>query len=206
LEGELMADVGYPFSIQDDFPNHMVNTTLLRQQVFDSAISSAVYSYHVTNGDEIELFFDAELSSGDEDLLNAIVAAHTGVSSSDQNQLAESEVELEATVADSWVDKLVLTPPALAIGTWLVTWYCEIKLDKGVPAGIVKGRVLLDDTEKAADSWQIEEWHAFGGSLIVNTEEGATPETKIQFAFSGSGDSGWIRRAVLTMTLLDKPS
>jgi hypothetical protein len=201
-----MADVGYAFSIEDDFPNHMVNTTLLRSQIEASAISSAAYAYQVTGGGQIEIFFDAELSSGDEDILNAIVAAHTGVVSSDQNQTTESASEVESVVEDEWVNKLTLTPAALALGTWLVTWYCEIKLDKGVPAGIVKGRVMLDDVEKATDSWQIDEWHAFGGSLVVNTNEGDIPETKIEFMFSGNGDSGWIRRAVLTMTLLDKPS
>lgn len=68
----------YLFSISVNFPNHIVSSTLLIQQIQASAIATAVDRVDV-NGDAVLVWFKAALSAPDISILNGLVAAHTGV-------------------------------------------------------------------------------------------------------------------------------
>lgn len=72
-----MAETKYTYSIQNDFPNHKVATDRLLQEIQVSAIVTAM-DYINTAGDACDIWFKAALSSGDEDILDALVAAHSG--------------------------------------------------------------------------------------------------------------------------------
>jgi len=72
-----MAETPYTYSVQDDFPNHKVDPSRLQQEIQGSAIVTAMYSIFV-GGDDCVITFKDALSSGDETILDGIVAAHSG--------------------------------------------------------------------------------------------------------------------------------
>ena len=67
----------YTKSIQSDFPNHAVSTDRLTQEIRESAIVTAL-DYINTDGDDCDIWFKADLSSGDVIILAGVVAAHSG--------------------------------------------------------------------------------------------------------------------------------
>lgn len=69
--------MNYNYSIQNDFPNHKVNLDRLKAEIEASAIVTAL-SVISTLGDVCTIFFKAALSSGDETILDGLVAAHSG--------------------------------------------------------------------------------------------------------------------------------
>jgi hypothetical protein len=72
-----MANQKYTYSIQDDFPNHLVATDRLLQEIAASAIVTALDRID-TAGDDCDVWFKAALSQGDETILDGLVAAHSG--------------------------------------------------------------------------------------------------------------------------------
>jgi hypothetical protein len=67
----------YTYSISTDFPHHVVDPSRLTQEVRESAIAAAL-DYINTSGDDCDIWFKAALSSGDEDILDGLVAVHSG--------------------------------------------------------------------------------------------------------------------------------
>lgn len=67
----------YTYSTSEDFPNGTVATDRLTQEIRDSAITVAL-DYINTDGDDCIVVFKADLSSGEEDVLDGLVAAHSG--------------------------------------------------------------------------------------------------------------------------------
>lgn len=75
-----MAATKYTYSITTDFialEYSLPNTAALTTQIQASAIVTAL-DYINTSGDDCDIWFKDSLSSGDEDSLDALVAAHTG--------------------------------------------------------------------------------------------------------------------------------
>lgn len=72
-----MAATKYTFSISTDFPYHKVATDRLSQEITTAAIVTAL-DYINTSGDDCDVWFKSALSSGDEDILDALVTAHSG--------------------------------------------------------------------------------------------------------------------------------
>lgn len=68
----------YFYSLLVNFPNHIVSSVLLVQQIQASAIATSVDRVEV-NGDSVLVWFKASLSAPDISILNALVAAHTGI-------------------------------------------------------------------------------------------------------------------------------
>lgn len=67
----------YTYSISSDFPNHIAATDRLEQEVRLSAIATAIDHIN-TSGDNCDLWFKDVLSGGDQNILNGLVAAHSG--------------------------------------------------------------------------------------------------------------------------------
>jgi len=74
-----MTATKYTYSIQDDFPNHIVATDRLTLEITASAIVTALDCIN-TSGDDCDIWFKAALSEGDETILDGLVSTHTGVS------------------------------------------------------------------------------------------------------------------------------
>jgi hypothetical protein len=67
----------YTYSISEDFPNGKVEPGKLVLEIRESAITIAA-DYVNANGDDCDIWFKAELPSGDQTVLDAVVAAHDG--------------------------------------------------------------------------------------------------------------------------------
>ena len=67
----------YTYSISTDFPNAKLSEDLLTQQITASDIVTAL-DYVSTSDDVCDIWFKAALSSGDETILDGLVAAHSG--------------------------------------------------------------------------------------------------------------------------------
>jgi hypothetical protein len=72
-----MAETKYTYSISGDFPNQVINSDRLTQEIQDSTIVIAL-SFISTDGDNCDIWFRAELSSNDESALDIIVSNHSG--------------------------------------------------------------------------------------------------------------------------------
>jgi hypothetical protein len=78
-----MAATSYEYDVIDDFSGG-VDSAALQYQVEQSAISSAAVTHVDTSWkggtprDKCDVWFDDPLSSGDETILDAVVAAHDG--------------------------------------------------------------------------------------------------------------------------------
>jgi len=124
-----MAATKYTFSIQDDFPNHKVDSVRLTREIQQSSIVTAL-DYINTSGDECDVWFKAELSEEDEEVLEAIVAAHSG----EPLPSAAQPVTLEG-VAEDDDNRFRVSPEPRKTGSGLVavthnwcdptTWYTE---------------------------------------------------------------------------------
>jgi len=90
-----MSATKYTYSISADFPNHAVSEDRLAQEIVSSAITVA-FSHINTSGDVCDIWFKDALSSGDEAVLDALVAAHSGA--------ALPEKALEVTTAKKGSD------------------------------------------------------------------------------------------------------
>ena len=72
-----MAAKDYLFNIQSDFPNHKVSSDRLSQEIHVSAIVVALD--HIDTTEVIcTIWFKAELTTDDQDILDTIVANHSG--------------------------------------------------------------------------------------------------------------------------------
>lgn len=94
-----MASTKYTYSIQNDTPNHKVDTDRLIQEITTSTITIAL-DYINTNGDELDIWFKAELSTEEQTELTTIVNNHSGEplpSSNTPVSIKESDVDLTVT-------------------------------------------------------------------------------------------------------------
>lgn len=67
----------YAYTISSAFPNGKVDTDRLAQEIRASVIVTAL-DHIATSGDTCDIWFKATLSGGDESILSALVAAHSG--------------------------------------------------------------------------------------------------------------------------------
>lgn len=112
-----MADVIY--SVVSDFTSLAVatpNFDILGNEITSSAIASAVYQGALLEDDAVTLRFDVAPSAGDETILDGIVAAHTGESPAEDNEVNHQDVVVDGapspsnngsqgyTLGSTWVD------------------------------------------------------------------------------------------------------
>lgn len=74
-----MPATSYTYSIQADFPNHVVATDRLTQEIRFSTITIAI-DFINTSGDACDIWFKDVLPAGDQTTLDGLVAVHGGVS------------------------------------------------------------------------------------------------------------------------------
>jgi len=94
-----MADVKYTFSVSQDFPNGIVATDKLGYEIRNSEIVTAL-NYITVIGDACNVYFKAELSSGDELILSDLINNHDGEPLESYDEVSVvNEVELAGTNA-----------------------------------------------------------------------------------------------------------
>jgi len=80
----------YTYSIMNDTLNSVVSTNSLTKQVQNSAILVAL-DYINTSGDELDIWFKDVLITGDETILEGLIAAHTGEAQAIPNVTADGD-------------------------------------------------------------------------------------------------------------------
>jgi hypothetical protein len=78
----MAVETEYQYSVQNSFPNHKVNNTLLVTQVRASAISVAI-DYVSSSGDVLSVWMKDALGTTDKSTLDGLVAAHDGSATPD---------------------------------------------------------------------------------------------------------------------------
>lgn len=73
-----MAATSYQFSLTIDFPNHVVNSDLLSQEIADSSVIEIALDHIDASGDDVFVWFVDQLPEPQQDALFNIVHAHTG--------------------------------------------------------------------------------------------------------------------------------
>lgn len=72
-----MAATKYTYSVSTDFPNHKVASSRLLDEIRESVIVTAV-DYVAVSGDDCDIWFKDQLSSGDKTVLDGLVSVHSG--------------------------------------------------------------------------------------------------------------------------------
>lgn len=72
-----MAATEYSYSISEDFPNQKVAVDRLTKEIETSDISTTL-DYITANDDDCDIWFEDELSAGDQTILDGIVDSHDG--------------------------------------------------------------------------------------------------------------------------------
>lgn len=196
-----MAETKYTYSITGDFPNQLVNVPLLKQEVGDSAIATAL-SYIDIEGDSCDVWFVDALSGGDQTILDGIVATHQGTATTDTVQRTNSGGE-SSTTSTTYQDKINTTPTPIKKGTYLVTWFCEVKLQTGGLGTGISVHLEVDGTERATAGYADDHIYylPFCGVFAVAFDEAEQPILKLQYKCAGSGgDTVKIRRAQVSLS------
>jgi hypothetical protein len=110
------VSIEYTFTISTDFSNGLDESTL-GAEIRASAITTAL-DYIARSGDVCSIWFKASLSGGDVTLLNALIAAHTGVALPPEAMLVQIDGPREA-------DKkpiVTMTPGRDGWKTWLTSF------------------------------------------------------------------------------------
>lgn len=207
-----MADTSYTYSLATDFPvPHILNSRRLEQEIIDAGISSADYLRADTLGaDTVKVWFDAALSSGDETLLDGIIAAHPGTDLPGIDapefwgrhfQQVSSDGQ-SSTTSSSWQDKVALsTPTHLQAGTYWVQWYAECKCSLTNNLCAVCCRHIDTAHDEYLGAADLDVGHdpddvevPFGGFKVISLV-GGVHTFKIQYAQSKGSGTVYIRKA-----------
>lgn len=122
-----MSTISYTYTISSDFPNHIVSTDRLTQEIIASSITIAL-DHIDTVGDSCYILFKAALSNSEVTQLNSLVNAHSG------EPLPTNELEVSIPSLQIVDNKLVTstyptksTRYAVYTHNWAdkTTWYKE---------------------------------------------------------------------------------
>jgi hypothetical protein len=122
-----MVDVKYSYSVSNDFPNFIVSSSSLTKEIQNSHITISLSCINI-EGDVCDIFFKAELSLDEKNILDAIVSSHSGIET--------SEVENPKTVDG----KIYVAPNIFPLG--VLTNFCGVADD--LENGIVGSGELLN--------------------------------------------------------------
>lgn len=197
-----MALFTYDYSISNDTPNGKVALSSLEASIRLSAIT-AVLNGSSTKGDELCVYFDTELSVGDEATLDGIVASTSG----DPLDASDEDADSEATtplIAPGSLDKLSVTTAAVDQGRYLIRWYAEYRLTVATN-DVATASVLVEGVEVGRSSnGGNANWCSFAGHVIQTFSLASKNTIVIRLALAGTGGAGAeVRRARLLVTPVD---
>jgi hypothetical protein len=189
-----MAATKYTYSIFTDFPNQQVNPGALAEEISDSSISSAALLYIATSGDDCDIWFDDPLSSGDETTLDGLVAAHTGVPTSQPDKGGSLVVPLDTPSAPT------VTPQGTPGST---TWGYKVTAlsQSGETLASTEGQTTTGAAALNKTNYNRVTWAAVPGAVrygIYRASAGGNPSTTgkmtevagLQFDDTGQAASG----------------
>lgn len=153
----------YNYSIATDFTSldvaGVVHLELLRKEVADSAIASGLPLLDVKcAGDTVTFVFTGTLTSGDETILDGIVAAHTGTwpgqapGEGPPNYYEKSATNTVQTTSDTYVDVPSMIVEDVTAGKWLATFMTTGTTqddNEDIVFGIAVNDVIVTSSQRA---------------------------------------------------------
>jgi hypothetical protein len=207
MAGSTTTTREYPFS---DTPNTKVNVSILQAEAVAAgpygggAISEVAVA---TQGTDVYLTFDGLLEAADETTLDGVIAAHQG---EDFSLLPETEFSETESTDDSGAEqtKLTLSSGPLPEGSYILSWYCEIKTAGEVAGTAAQARLFVDkngggEVERGEKSWQYPQYNQFSGSMPFSAKAGDTYDLRIAYErIGGTSNPVSIQRARLGIARL----
>jgi len=177
------------------FPNDAVALSKLSDQIEGSAISSAALD-HINvyeDGNLCEIYFDGDLSAGDQTTLDGLVAAHDGVPYPNvQEQYFTSDGESETT-STKWTDKMSEMTDEIGPGTYKLEWSAEVMTShNGAQCSV---RIMIDDQVVSDGGCLCGVWGLVAGFEKL-TLTGLSARS-LKFQFKGPGAIGEKQQQVL---------
>jgi len=183
-----MAATKYTYSIASDFLNAKVDTTKLSTEVQASAIVTA-YDYTQTNEDVCDIWFKDALSTGDETILDGLVAAHDGIALPSDvinvSSVQDARYRLNLLTEDQDLPKTTWTTIYVYEGSgYLYSFWTDVN------ANNIDLEVEFDGVDVIIPSINLNDVSGFGGSgqatmmplIQLGTSNFAfNPQEKIRF-------------------------
>jgi hypothetical protein len=170
-----MAQTTYHYSIQNDFPNHKVDSTRLAQEIQASTIITAL-DYISTSGDDCAIVFKDALSVGDKTTLDGIVATHSGAPMPNDIPQPVQLYSADAKPSPMTTDGRSITLANL-FPDYVVLYFAGCGDDRVLGRG--KGPSFILESDVAGETsvdFQFNDWvYVAGGSLkCQNAQAGDT--------------------------------
>lgn len=182
----------YNYSIATDFTSldvaGVVHLELLRKEVADSAIASGLPLLDVKCADDTVTFvFTGTLTSGDETILDGIVAAHTGTwpgsspGEGPPNYYEVSATGTTSTTSLTYVDLDSMVIEDVTAGKWLATFSSSANAqDDGqfVEFGITVNDVIQAASEKSNSVHHKEDNYTMHTQAFLDLSDGDTVKVR----------------------------
>lgn len=179
-----MTDYAYTISV--DFTSldiaGVINLELLRQEVADSGITSGLPLLDVfAAGDTATFSFNGSLTTGDETLLDGVVAAHTGTwPGSDAGEGPEPVYEASATgttstTSTTFVQMADMLIENLREGKWAVFFSTTIRMEEDqqfMELGIYVNGTLVPASFRTSEVRHKESAYQFTTQAYVELSDG----------------------------------
>lgn len=172
-----------------DIPAGVVNSDSLAAEIADDpGLAAATLDRIDQEGNLVNIYFTAALSAAEIIALDAVLFAHTGTPTSPKFQFWEVNPEA-STSSDSLIDAMVRVADPLQAGTYILSWYMELKL---TPTGPINSQAralfLIDNNVKGNMNYADDAYSGFCGWDRYRAEAGETPELKLRVRRAGGND------------------
>lgn len=193
-----MSETPYKYSISKDFPNQSVNVDTLTVEIESNTEIHVTLSYISVSMDTVIIVFVDELSANEKLALDGVVANHQGNELLAKMQWASANAE-QSNPKVEWQSALTLNTEPVPEGVYLVSWYCEIKLEIEDGESEATIRVICDGEEQGHSSWLSDVYTAVSGWAPYSAKIGSAPVISLDFRVLGSGKTAYLRRARIAL-------
>lgn len=204
-------DERYRYSIADDFPNSVVNSRVLTEDIVDSTISGTLLHINTKN-DNCDIWFGATLVSSDETELDGVVATHSGIEPPGEIYLKSGYADSEAldessTTSTDPIPKLSMSVKNVQVGKYRVGWSFEWSYSVTTNQYFI-ARVQFNDTDTLLDvklqpknNYSNGHWGHIGGFAYVEVETKGQYSLDLDFGTTGGSPlkASYIRNARLEL-------
>lgn len=193
----------YPDSDFTSLGGNPINPAILKQEIVDSSVSIPVASV-VGIGTNVRIDLTGNATAADKTELDSVVANHAGgdfavfpQNEADETETNEGDTGVETT-------KVSLNTGLMPAGTYLVTWFMEVKLnsDGGSSAGVV-ARLKVGGTQRGQTSTEKAQYVCFSGTKRLTVEDGQQFNIALTYQRLGAGYTAYAQNASIDITRIN---
>jgi hypothetical protein len=196
MAATIISRFTYPNSDFTSLGGNPINNSVLAQEIEDDATITLPVASVVSLGTDTQIELLGNATAAMKTALDTLVADHEGgsfaifpQSSSDDSETNEGDTGTETT-------KVTHSTGLMPAGTYLVTWYMEVRLDTdgGSAAGVV-ARLKVEGTERAQTATEKAQYVHFSGSKRLTVVDGQEYDIDLTYQRSGAGYTAYAQRA-----------